>query len=55
MTTEQDKKWILTDFIKDTLGLEKTSVLRGLDYKVLQDLCIRIILEENIEFTTEGE
>lgn len=55
MTTEQDKKWILIDFIKDTLGLEKTGVLRGLDYKVLQDLCIRIILEENIEFTTEGE
>ena len=35
MTTEQDKKWILIDFIKDTLGLEKTGVLRGLDYKVL--------------------
>ena len=50
-----EKRWILIDFIKDYLGMEKAGYLRGLSHRELTNLAVKAIMDKGLKFTTEGE
>ena len=50
-----EKRWILIDFIKDYLGMEKAGYLRGLSHRELTNLAVKAIMDKGLKFTREGE